>query len=174
MKDQNTHTIVGRLGKDADTKTIASGSTVTNFSVATEDRWLDSATKEWKGATTWHDVTVWGAEPHIAQLQKGQRVMVSGPVNSREYTDKDGVKRVVRYIKATSVEILFVPERQPRQDAAPPQGNSRMGGTPQGAQRGSGAPSGGSAPPRDWSDDVPFSLILLAPIAGYLAQFVGV
>lgn len=165
--------LIGNLGRDAETKTMPSGSTITNLNIATEERYKDR-NDQWQGKTTWHRVTVWDAKPHVAALTKGQRVYVEGSIDVREYAGSDGVKKTSIEVKAFSVELLFVPERQPRQDAQPPQGNTRMGGMPQGAQRGPGAPSVGSAPPRDWSDDVPFAFVILAPIAGYLAQFVGV
>lgn len=147
--------LIGNLGRDAETKTMPSGSTLTNLNIATEDRYRDKA-GEWQSKTTWHRVTAWDAKPHVQQLAKGQRVYVEGSLETREYTGSDGIKKTSTEVKAFSVELLFVPERQPRQDAVPPQGNPRMGGTPQGAQRGPGAPSGGSAPPRDWAEDVPF------------------
>lgn len=164
--------LIGNLGKDARVNTLPSGTTVASFSVATEDRWLDRKTNEWKGVTTWHDVDVWEPKPHIAALTKGQRVYVDGSISVREGKDKDGNKRMFHGVKAQSVELLFVPERQSdRQDAPPPSGNSRMGGTPQGAQRGAQGPVTAST----FDDsDCPFAFIILAPIAGYLAQFVGV
>ena len=167
--------LIGNLGRDAETKSMPSGSTLTNLNIATEDKWRDKS-DQWQSKTTWHRVTIWDAKPHVQALTKGQRVYVEGSIETREYTDKDGQKKTSTEVKAFSVELLFVPERTARQDAPPPQGNSRMGGTPQGAQRGAQGPS---APPltasqRAFDDsDVPFSFLLLAPIAGYLAQFVG-
>lgn len=124
--------LIGNLGRDADTKTMASGSTVTNLSVATEERYKDKS-GEWQGRTTWHRVTAWDAKPHVQGLTKGQRVYVDGSLEVREYTDKDGTKKTSTEVKAFNVELLFVPERQPRQDAAPPQGTTRTGGTPNGS-----------------------------------------
>lgn len=144
--------LIGNLGKDAETKTMPSGSTLTSFSVATEERYKDKS-GEWQGKTTWHRVSVWDAKPHVAALHKGQRVYVEGSIDVREYTDKDGVKKTATEVKAFSVEVLFVPERQPRQDAAPHTPPPRMGGTPQGAQRG---PQGGSRASTFDDSDIPF------------------
>ena len=172
MFDINEVTLRGKLGRDAETRQTQTGKSVTTLSVATCERRKDANGKWENGPTTWHKVTVWGAPESIAHAAKGTTVQVRGRYESREWTNKDGAKQTSYEVNA--IDAVILADDRPRQDAAPPQGNSRMGGTPQGAQRGPGAPSGGSAPPRDWSDDVPFSLILLAPIAGYLAQFVGV
>jgi single-strand DNA-binding protein len=164
--------LIGNLGKDAEVKAMPSGSTLTSFSVATEERYKDKQ-DQWQGKTTWHRVAIWDAKPHVQALHKGQRVYIEGSIDVREYTGSDGVKKTTTEVKAFSVEILFVPERQDaRQDTRPPQGNQPYGGTPGAAQRGAQGPVRGN--PAVDLDDVPFAFMLLAPIAGYLAQFVGV
>ena len=55
----NRVTLLGRLGKDAEVKAIG-GSTVANFSLATDRRWKDKASGEAKKETDWHRVSVWG------------------------------------------------------------------------------------------------------------------
>jgi len=164
--------LIGNLGKDAEVKTMPSGSTLTSFSVATEERYKDKQ-DQWQGKTTWHRVAIWDAKPHVQALHKGQRVYIEGSIDVREYTGSDGVKKTTTEVKAFSVEILFVPERQSdRQDARPPQGNQPYGGAPSAAQRGAQGPARGN--PAVDLDDVPFAFMLLAPIAGYFAQFMGV
>jgi single-strand DNA-binding protein len=168
----NRDQLIGNLGKDARVNTLPSGTTVASFSVATEERYLDRKTNEWKGTTTWHDVDVWEPKPHIAALTKGQRVYVDGSISVREGKDKDGNKRMFHGVKAQSVEILFVPDRQDtRQDAPPSKPWQPSGQVPSGAQRGAQGPVTAST----FDDDsLPFAFVILAPIAGYLAQFVGV
>lgn len=151
--------LIGNLGRDAETKSLQSGSTVTSLNVATEERYRDKS-GDWQGKTTWHRVTVWDAKPHIASLTKGQRVYIDGSLEVREYTDKDGNKRVATEVKAHVVELLFVPDRQERrQDAAPPQRSLGQGALAQGAQRGSQGPSSQplTAAQRAFDDsDLPF------------------
>ena len=172
MFDINEVTLRGKLGRDAETRHTQTGKSVTTLSVATCERRKDASGKWENGPTTWHKVTVWNAPESIAHASKGTTVQVRGRYESREWTNKDGVKQVSYEVNA--IDVVILADDRPRQDAQPPQGSSRMGGTPQGAQRGPQGPFGGSAPPRDWSDDVPFAFVILAPIAGYLAQFVGV
>jgi single-strand DNA-binding protein len=164
--------LIGNLGKDAEVKTMPSGSTLTSFSVATEERYKDKDSN-WQHKTTWHRVAIWDAKPHVQALHKGQRVYIEGSIDVREYTGSDGVKKTTTEIKAFSVEILFVPERQDaRQDAPPSKPWQPSGQVPGGTQRGAQVAAHGN--PAVDLDDVPFSFLLLAPIAGYLAQFVGV
>lgn len=171
----NKAIIVGRLGNDPELKALPSGGSVCNFSVATSESWTDKASGNAQERTEWHRITVYGKLADLCAqfLRKGSEAYIEGSIHTRTYDDKDGTKRSITEIKAQTVQFIGG-RREDRQDTPPPPGNSRMGGTPQGAQRGSGVPSGGSAPPRDWFDDVPFAFLLLAPIAGYLAQFVGV
>jgi single-strand DNA-binding protein len=163
--------LIGNLGKDAEVKTMPSGSTLTSFSVATEERYKDKQ-DQWQGKTTWHRVAIWDAKPHVQALHKGQRVYIEGSIDVREYTGSDGVKKTTTEVKAFSVEILFVPDRQDtRQDAPPSKPWQPSGQAPGGAQRGAQKPVTAST----FDDsDVPFAFVILAPIAGYLAQFVGV
>jgi len=176
MFDINEVTLRGKLGRDAETRQTQTGKSVTTLSVATSERRKNDATGKWEnGSTTWHKVTVWGAPDSIASAAKGTTVQVRGRYESREWTNKDGVKQVSYEVNA--IDVVILADDRPRQDAAPRTPPPRMGSTPQGAQRGPQVPSSksvGSPVRDDWADDVPFALILLAPIAGYLAQFVGV
>jgi single-strand DNA-binding protein len=47
---------IGNLGRDAETKSTPSGSAVTRFSVATQRRWKDRASGDWKEETNWTNV----------------------------------------------------------------------------------------------------------------------
>lgn len=172
MFDINEVTLRGKLGRDAETRQTQTGKSVTTLSVATCERRKDASGKWENGPTTWHKVTVWGAPESIAHATKGTTVQVRGRYESREWTNKDGAKQVSYEVNA--IDAVILADDRPRQDAAPPQGNSRMGGTPQGSQRGpQGASRGSPAVDLDM-DSIPFAFVILAPIAGYLAQFVGV
>ena len=172
MFDINEVTLRGKLGRDAETRQTTTGKSVTTLSVATCERRKDANGKWENGPTTWHKVTVWGAPESIAHAAKGATVQVRGRYESRDWTNKDGVKQVSYEVNA--IDAVILADDRSRQDATPPQGNSRMGGTQQGAQRGSGMPPKGPPAVDIDMDSIPFAFILLAPIAGYLAQFVGV
>ena len=92
--------LVGRLGRDPETRFTSSGQAVANFSVATDETYKDRAGERQK-RTEWHKIVVWGKQAEIAQkyLHKGSLVFIEGRIQSREWQDKEGNKR-------TSFEIV--------------------------------------------------------------------
>ena len=65
--------LLGHLGKDAETRFTPSGAAVTNFTVATNRRWKDQQTGEWKEETDWHNVVLWRAENLANYLTQGKQ-----------------------------------------------------------------------------------------------------
>lgn len=86
----NCVNLLGRIGKDCDTRTFDNGS-VTKFSLATTSRVKRGDT--WEDETEWHDVTAWNIGKLADYLTKGRMVGVSGSLRKRKYTDKNGVER---------------------------------------------------------------------------------
>ena len=83
----NVFTFSGRIGRDAETGSTTSGSTVCNFPVAVESGYGD------KKQTTWVRCAIWGkrAEGGLPQyLKKGAQVVVSGELSTREFKKKEG------------------------------------------------------------------------------------
>ena len=118
--------LVGRLGRDPETRYTGGGQAVANFSVATDESYKDRNGERQK-RTEWHKIVVWGKQAEIAQqyLKKGTLVFIEGRIQSREWQDKEGQKR-------TSFEIVA--------------NNFRMlGGRGDGMAAGAGAGSGGAA-----------------------------
>lgn len=151
MFDINEVTLRGKLGRDAETRSTQTGKSVTTLSVATSER-RKNASGAWEnGPTTWHKVTVWGASEYIATAAKGTTVQVRGRYESREWTNKDGVKQVSYEVNAIDAVILADDRR--RQDAPPPQASRPYGGTPSGTQRGA---QGGSRASTFDDSDIPF------------------
>lgn len=70
--------LVGHLGKDAETRFTPSGVACTNFTVATNRRWKDQQTGEWKEETDWHRIVLWRSENLANYLTKGKQVYVEG------------------------------------------------------------------------------------------------
>jgi len=98
--------LVGRLGKDAETKFIPSGSSKTTFSIATSRRWKDKQTGEWKEETDWHNVVLWQSENVATYLTKGKQIYLEGRLHTRNYEDKDGKKVWVTEVVADDVILL--------------------------------------------------------------------
>jgi single-strand DNA-binding protein len=98
--------IMGTLGKDADVRTFANGSSVMTLNVATSENWKDKD-GTWQKRTTWHSVKLFGksVEYVAPKALKGTTVYVEGIINTDEY-EKDGVKQYKTYVKAESVKVL--------------------------------------------------------------------
>lgn len=98
MIDINRVTIIGRLGRDPETRNVGD-TTVTNMSVATSEKWKDKATGGQKEQTEWHRVAVFGER---LQARKGDRVAVTGKLVTRKWTDNAGAEKV-----STEIVVRF-------------------------------------------------------------------
>jgi single-strand DNA-binding protein len=98
--------LVGHLGRDAETKFTPGGAAVTRFSVATNRRWKDKDSGEWKDETDWSNVVLWRAENLANYLTKGTQVYVEGRLQTRSYEDKDGKKVYATEVVADEVILL--------------------------------------------------------------------
>ena len=76
----NKVTLIGHLGRDAETAYTASQTAVTKFSVATNRRWKDQASGEWKEETNWTNVVLWRGENVAPYSDQGQADLRRGPL----------------------------------------------------------------------------------------------
>jgi single-strand DNA-binding protein len=99
--------LVGRLGRDPETRYTGGGQAVGNFSVATDESYKDKNGERQK-RTEWHKIVVWGKQAEIAQqyLKKGSLVFIEGRIQSREWQDKEGQKRTSFEIVANNFRML--------------------------------------------------------------------
>ncbi len=153
--------LLGHLGKDAETKFTPSGASVTNFTLATNRRWKDQATGEWKEETDWHRCTLWRSENVATYLLKGKQVYIEGRLQTRSYEDKDGQKRYVTEVVCDDLILLSSGGRG--EGGADTSGfDQRPVSMPRSAQpRPAPAPAATPAPAEDFpqgvsDDDVPF------------------
>ena len=140
--------LVGRLGRDPETRYIPNGDAITNFSLATDEQWRDR-NGERQTRTEWHNVSLYGKLGEIAgqYLRKGSQVFIEGKIQSRKYTDKDGIERTAYDIIGNEMKMLG--NRNDGSDsgnnnAAPPTSNA----PPQHEST--------TAPIDDIDDDIPF------------------
>ncbi|HEU0028703.1 MAG TPA: single-stranded DNA-binding protein [Ktedonobacterales bacterium] len=100
--------LIGRLGKDPEMSYTASGQAMTKFTLAVSRRWKDSESGERREETTWFNIVAWRqlAETCNNYLHKGSKVYIEGRMNSRKYTDKDGIERTVWDVTAADMEML--------------------------------------------------------------------
>jgi len=98
--------LIGHLGKDAETKFTPSQVACTKFSVATNRRWKDQQTGEWKEETDWANIVLWRSENLAQYLTKGKQVYVEGRLQTRSWDDKDGKKQYMTEVVADEVILL--------------------------------------------------------------------
>jgi single-strand DNA-binding protein len=88
--------LVGNLGKDPEVRHTQDGRPIVNLSVATSENWKDKQTGERKERTEWHRVVIFNenlAKVAEQYLKKGAKVYLEGQLQTRKYTDKDGVEK---------------------------------------------------------------------------------
>ena len=90
----NKVVLVGHLGGDPETRFTPSGTAVANFNLATNQTWRD-ANGELQDKTEWHRCVMFGKSAELAGelLKKGQLVYLEGKLQTRNWEDKEGVKR---------------------------------------------------------------------------------
>ena len=118
MADLNCFSFTGRLSKDAQYKTLASGKSVLEMNVACNTGFGDYA------KTTWLNVKMWGDKgSKIAQyLTTGTQIAASGELTNEEWTDKEGNKR--SNLVVTIMNVNMVGGKQAQQSEEPPSNSS--------------------------------------------------
>ena len=141
--------LVGRLGRDPETRFTSAGQAVCNFSVATDEVFKDRAGERQK-RTEWHRITMWGKLAEISQqyLKKGSLVYLEGRIQTRQWDDRDGNKRTSFDIVANVMRMLGPKAADTGQPAA---------AEPEHAEAPGRAPADDVAPPSEVTDeDIPF------------------
>ena len=106
MPTLNRVQLIGRLGKDPDSKFTPTGKRVTHFSLAVSQRWrTGSETKEY---TEWVNVEAWGRLGEVSQeyLKKGSLVYLEGRLKTEKYEDKDGDTKYYTKVITQSIQFL--------------------------------------------------------------------
>jgi single-strand DNA-binding protein len=136
----NNAQVIGYLGKDPEVRYTQSGDAIANLILATSEKWTDKQTGEKKEATEWHKIVFYGKPAETLQnyTQKGTLLYVSGKIETRKWTDKEGIERYTTQINGRDFKILR-------------EGKSA-------AQQGAGAKHGNTSSnaPDDFDQDIPF------------------
>jgi single-strand DNA-binding protein len=108
MPSVNKVIIVGNLGRDPEIRYLPSGDAIANIAVATSFKSKDKNTGEQKELTEWHRISFFGRLAEIVgqYLKKGSSVYVEGRLQTRKYTDKDGIERYATDIIAENMQML--------------------------------------------------------------------
>ena len=100
--DLNLCQFIGRLGRDPETRYMANGDPVCNFSIAVGWKSKD------KEGTEWVRISAFGKLAEICgqYLKKGSKVYVQGRMQTRKWADKDGVEKYTTEVMADRMQML--------------------------------------------------------------------
>lgn len=88
--------LVGNLGQDPEIRSTQDGKEIANFSIATSDSWKDKNSGEKKEKTEWHRIVIFsqGLVGIVKNyVKKGTKLYIEGSLQTRKWTDKDGVEK---------------------------------------------------------------------------------
>ena len=137
--------LIGRLTKDPEVHYLNNGDALCNFGLATSEKWK-TKTGESVEKTEFHNITMYRRLAEIAgqYLKKGSQVYLEGKIQTRKYTDKNGVERTAYDIIANEMKMLGGGNsEQPAQGETPTPPRRQIPATP-------------AAPAEDIDDDIPF------------------
>jgi single-strand DNA-binding protein len=114
MPSLNRVQLIGRLGKDPESRFTTTGKQVVNFSLAVSEKWK-SAEGEGKENTEWFNIEVWGRQGEICQqyLHKGKLVFIEGRLKTDKYEDKGGETKFYTKVVASTMQML---DRKPEEE----------------------------------------------------------
>jgi len=145
MSSVNKVTLIGRLGADPEVRYTQGGQPVASLRMATSENWTDRDGQR-KERTEWHSITVWGKQAELCgqYLAKGRQVYIEGRLQTREYTDREGINR--KAVEIVANQIVFLGGRGDSGDSQGSwgKGGNNQGGWNKGAAQGGNAQSGGN------------------------------
>lgn len=137
----NSVSLFGRIGRDPEVRTLETGKSVTNFTLATSERYKDK-NGEKKEKVEWHNLVAWSpfAEIVAKYVKKGDQFLCTGKLQTRSW-EKDGITRYTTEVVLTGLSLI---------------GGGRSNGTNNQEPTGGSADNGGSFSGEDPHGDLPF------------------
>ncbi len=160
MASVNKVILLGNLGRDPETRYTTGGDAVTNLNIATSEQWKDKSGEK-QERTEWHRVVLFGRQAEIAgeYLKKGRSVYIEGRLQTRKYTDKDGVEKYSTEIVGDRMQLIGGGRDASGGDAefsSAPGGSAPARREPATASSGGGKGGGAKKNVDDFDDDIPF------------------
>ena len=99
--------LVGHIGNKPEGRYTPSGASTANFSLATNESWIDSENQK-QERTEWHNIIVWNKLADFATeyLQKGQLIYIEGRLQTHTYKDREDIQRRVTDVVSTTLTPL--------------------------------------------------------------------
>ena len=112
MPALNRVQLIGRLGKDPESKFTPTGKKVTHFSLAVSQRWKTGG--ETKEYTEWVNIEAWERLGEVCQeyLKKGSLVYIEGRLKTEKYEDKSGDTKYFTKVVALTLQFLDKKDRE--------------------------------------------------------------
>ena len=161
--------LVGNVGIDPEVRTTESGVKVARVRLATTERLYDRQSNETRELTEWHAITLWRGLADVVDrfVRKGSQLYIEGRLRTREWVDKDNIKRYTTEILADDMKLLGRrgdnaqggAQQQPSSASRPYSGGQQSYGGAAAAQphQPQGSAASGSIPAvNDDPDDLPF------------------
>lgn len=103
----NKVTLIGRLGKNPEIRTLEAGTCIAKFTLATDESYKDKS-GQWQTTTEWHNLILWGKVAEYAEksLKKGDLVYVEGKLTSRSWQDEHGVTKYITEVRVETFRLL--------------------------------------------------------------------
>ena len=151
--------LIGNLGRDPEVRSTQAGAPVVQLSIATSDTWKDRQTGEKKERTEWHRVVIFNE--HLCKvaenyLKKGSKIYVEGALQTRKWTDKDGVEKYTTEVvlQKFNGELTMLDGRNDGGGGGYGDDSGGSDGFNQDSNQGGGASPASSG--SDFDDDIPF------------------
>jgi len=140
----NKAILIGRCGKDPETRYMTNGDAVTNVSIATSETWKDKSGEK-QEKTEWHNLTFYKRLAEIVgeYVKKGSEIYVEGKIQTRKWQDKEGKDRYTTEIICHEMKMIGGKGNQSQQTEQPSNDDAK----PQTKSSGN---------PNDFPDDIPF------------------
>ena len=123
--DLNQCEFIGRLGQDPKITTMQNGNIMASFSIACSESWNNKNTGQKEEKTEWINIVAYEKLAEIISqwVKKGQQVFIQGKLQTRKYTDQQGIERYSTSIKAEKMIMLGGSNQQPQQVSNSSYGN---------------------------------------------------
>ena len=123
-RDHNRVSMTGRLARDPELKKSQSGNGMLKFTLAVDNSYKSKAGEVVKGVF-WNPCSAWGttAELIAKYCRKGDRILVEGRLETREYTGKNGDRRWETSVNVENVFFLGGKNDNTQKSPAQPQPN---------------------------------------------------
>jgi len=109
MRGVNKVTLIGNLGKEPEFILLDGNIPIAKFPLATTESYKDK-TGKMVSQTEWHTVVLWRGLADLAQkyLHKGSFVFIEGKLRTRQWEDKDGIRKYTTEIVGDNLMLTII------------------------------------------------------------------